>query len=101
VKGFKLDSSGDIAINKGIIEMVEGNELLAQTTKAVLQTNKGEWFFNLNEGITFANILGKHNSKGSTSSDEAMKQYYHNEIAEIKEANNEDVEKLRRRLEGV
>lgn len=41
------------------IEMISGDDLLAQTTQSVLGTNKGEWFDNENEGITFSNILGK------------------------------------------
>ena len=41
------------------IEMVEGNELLAQTMQKVIGTNKGEWFLNVNEGIRFSNILIK------------------------------------------
>ena len=41
------------------IEMVEGDELLAQTVQKVTGTNKGEWFLNVNEGIHFSNILIK------------------------------------------
>lgn len=41
------------------IEMVEGAELTCQKIKTVLGTNKGEWFFDEEEGINFKNILGK------------------------------------------
>ena len=59
MKGFKLDSNGDVEIIKNEIQMIDGNELLRQTVKSVLNTNKKEWFFDENEGITFSNILGK------------------------------------------
>lgn len=41
------------------IEMVEGAELTCQKIKTVLGTNKGEWFFDEEEGINFDNIIGK------------------------------------------
>lgn len=61
MKGFALDNKGDVVIgDKGRqIQMIEGNELLTQTIDSVLGTNKGEWFANEDEGITFGNILGK------------------------------------------
>ena len=39
--------------------MVEGEELLRQTIKSIIETNKGEWFEDWEEGIDFSNILGK------------------------------------------
>lgn len=57
--GFKLQD-GDIVIDKGKIQTVDGNELLRQTIEAVLGTNKGEWFLNTDEGITYSNILVKN-----------------------------------------
>lgn len=59
VKGFQLDGAGDVQILNNEIQMIDGNDLLRQTVEAVLSTNKGEWFLNEQEGITFANILGK------------------------------------------
>lgn len=59
IKSFKLDSNGDVVIKDNKISMVEGAELTAQTVRTVLGTNKGEWFSNLDEGISFKNILGK------------------------------------------
>lgn len=59
MKGFKLDDNGDIVIKNNQISMIDGNELLQQTVKSVLGTNKGEWFLNENEGIFFKNIFGK------------------------------------------
>ncbi len=56
MKSFMLDSNGDLILN----QMIADNDLLAQKCECVLGTNKGEWFVNLNEGIVFANILGKN-----------------------------------------
>ena len=58
MKGFKMNN-GDVVISNGKIEMVDGNELLRQTVKSILQTNKGEWFLNETEGINFRAILKK------------------------------------------
>lgn len=59
MKGFKLDSNGDLLIENGKIALIEGSELTAQTCKTVLGTNKGEWWLNSDEGIDFDYILGK------------------------------------------
>lgn len=59
VKGFAIDSTGDLLIDNNEIQMVEGEELLKQTVQSIIGTNKGEWFLNENEGIEFSNILGK------------------------------------------
>ena len=60
MKGFKLDQRGDIAIENGNFSYVEDIDLTAQTIKTILETNKGEWFHNINEGIDFTFILGKN-----------------------------------------
>ena len=72
MKGFQLDKSGDVAMgaldNEGIahnsaecrIRMIDGNTLLAQTVQSVIATNKGEWIFQKNEGVSFKNLLGKN-----------------------------------------
>ena len=39
--------------------MVDGEELLRQTAQSIIETNKGEWFTDWDEGIDFSNILGK------------------------------------------
>lgn len=59
MKGFKLDSNGDIQITNGVIDMVYDEELTAQRVKTVLGTNKGEWFMDGDEGIDFGYMLGK------------------------------------------
>lgn len=59
MKGFALDSNGDVIIEKNKIKMVDGVELIRQTVQTVLGTNKNEWFLNIDEGIDFNNLLGK------------------------------------------
>ena len=59
MKGFMLDDTGDVVIKSGAVQMVNGNELLKQTIKTILGTNKGEWPLNPDEGIAFSNVLGK------------------------------------------
>lgn len=59
MQGFKLNN-GDVVIENGVIQMTSGGDLLRQTVETVLNTNKGEWWLNPDEGINFSNILGKH-----------------------------------------
>ena len=63
MKGLKL-SNGDLSITNNEIDFVFGNELTAQTIQSVLSTNKGENMFDIEEGIDFDNILGKHGMSG-------------------------------------
>ena len=63
IKGFKVDENGDVVIKNNKIERATGKELLVQTIKQVLGTNKGEWFNNPEEGITFQNVLGKNKTE--------------------------------------
>lgn len=59
MKGFALNSNGDVIIENNKIKMVDGAELIRQTVLTVLGTNKNEWFLNIDEGIDFSNLLGK------------------------------------------
>lgn len=59
MRGFLIDEKGDIIIENGNIALVNGNDLIAQTVKTVLSTNKGEWFLNKDEGINHHYVLGK------------------------------------------
>lgn len=97
MEGFML-TNGDLSITNGVIDMVSGSELTAQTIQQVLSTNKGEWLFNQDEGIDFDAILGKHRIKSTSSS--AKDVYYMNEIATLKSNDSELSERLRRRLDG-
>nr|DAV45636.1 MAG TPA: Baseplate wedge protein [Caudoviricetes sp.] len=58
IKGFAL-KDGDVLIENNEIQMVDGEELLRQTAQSIIETNKGEWFTDWDEGIDFSNILGK------------------------------------------
>lgn len=39
--------------------MVEDSELKRQKIQEVINTNKGEWLFDVEQGINFSNMLGK------------------------------------------
>lgn len=97
MKGFML-TNGDLSITNGEIDMVEGVELTAQTVGSVLSTNKGEWFFNSEEGIDFDVILGKQRIKANSST--AKDSYYLDAIASLKSSDSALAEKLRKRLDG-
>ena len=56
MKGFALDNNGDVIIEKNKIKMIDGVDLINQTVKTVLGTNKTEWFLNIDEGIDFNSI---------------------------------------------
>lgn len=60
MKSFALDEKGDLLISDGQIQMVFAENLIRQKVKTILSTNKNEWFLNVDEGINFRNILGKH-----------------------------------------
>lgn len=60
MRGFKLTNTGDISIKNNKIEMIADDELTRQTIQYLLSTNKGECFYNENEGINFRNLLGKN-----------------------------------------
>ena len=61
IKGFAL-KNGDLCIENNEIKMINGEELKRQSIESVLNTNKGEWSLNIDEGINFSNILGKKRS---------------------------------------
>ena len=54
-----MNSTGDLLIENNEIQMIEGEELLRQTVQSIIETNKGEWFTDWDEGVNFSNILGK------------------------------------------
>lgn len=59
MKSFALDNSGDLIIENHEIKMVEGDELIRQKVQEIINTNKGEWFMDWEQGIDFSNLLGK------------------------------------------
>lgn len=59
MKSYLLDETGDLVIRDGQFAMVEGNEELAQQVRISLQTEKGEWFLDLEEGLDYNSIFSK------------------------------------------
>lgn len=59
MKSYLLDESGDIVIRNGQFVFVEGDEELAQQVRLSLQTEKGEWFLDLEEGMDYTPIFSK------------------------------------------
>ena len=47
------------ALSARDIVIASDGELVRQTVQAVINTNRGEWFLNENEGIVFGDILQK------------------------------------------
>lgn len=58
MKSFSTHN-GDVVVNK-TIEEVDGSELLWQKVERVLGTNKGEWSYDVEEGINFSVIFRKN-----------------------------------------
>lgn len=98
MKGFALDERGDLIIENGVIQMVHGVDLTTQTLKSVFSTQKGEWFFNQDEGIEINEILGK---KRYASQNSGLANQYIKEIAQHEADSNALNEKLAKRLDGV
>lgn len=69
MQGFALNENGDILLKNSDgnqvfprgwrIQLIEGNELIAQKINIVLGINKGEWFWNSELGIDFDYVIGK------------------------------------------
>lgn len=51
--------NGDVIVGK-TIEIVEGSELLRQKVERVINTNKGEWSYDAEEGIELGVLLCKN-----------------------------------------
>lgn len=94
MRGFLLDSNGDVVIENNKIVMIDGQNLKAQTVRTLLGTNKGEWFGNEEEGISFKNILGKNRMTVQTTN-------YTQQSGDLTEAQELALaQKLRNRLDG-
>ncbi len=59
MKSFALDENGDLFIEKNKVVLTYDKNLLIQKIKTTLQTTKRESFFNINEGISRKNLIGK------------------------------------------
>ena len=60
MRGFALDDTGDVVLENGRIRCVEGAELAAQSVAKLLNTNRGEWWLNTEEGLDFRTLLAKN-----------------------------------------
>ena len=77
MKGFAVDKSGDVIIEKNDIKLVHDTELLVQKIRQTLSTNRGEWWLNPKEGIPVQKILKK-------KPDPAMiRDYVRNAVAQV------------------
>lgn len=63
MKSFALDNNGDLLIENNQIQMVENENLTRQKIGCVIETNKGEWPLNVDEGINFTNLYGKNRNE--------------------------------------
>lgn len=54
---FKLDSTGDLAIENDNLVMVDGAEEIRQLLIARLQTFYGEWFLDTSVGIPYFEVI--------------------------------------------
>lgn len=77
MEGFML-KDGDLSITNDEIDMVNGNELTAQTIQSVISTNKGEWIFDTDEGVNFDTMLGKR-----TPNDDVIKSEIEDAVAQV------------------
>ncbi|EST12039.1 DUF2634 domain-containing protein [Sporolactobacillus laevolacticus] len=50
---------GDLVMKNGEIQMVEGDEELAQSVESILKTRQGEFFMDTEFGLNRDNLLGK------------------------------------------
>lgn len=57
---LKIDNDGDFVYENGSFVMVQGDEQLAQEVRIAIQTNKGEWFMDYDEGMDRNYLLGKN-----------------------------------------
>lgn len=60
MKGFAVDSHGDVVIETNDIKLVYDTDLLIQKIRQVLSTNRGEWWMDPKEGIPVQNVLKKN-----------------------------------------
>lgn len=69
MKAFKLDENGDLVRENGTFVRIEGDEELAQQIRMAIQTDKGEWFLDEEEGMDreplFAKVFNEEEAKDS------------------------------------
>ena len=60
MKSFAVNEEGDLVFENGEIAFAQDGELLRQKVRALLGTNRGEWWLNESEGVDFSAFLCKH-----------------------------------------
>ena len=60
MKTFKLDNKNNIVVNSNIV-LLEGNDALLQDINTKLRLIKGEYPFNINDGIDYFNLIQNNN----------------------------------------
>lgn len=59
MKALKIDETGDFIMENGSFVIIEGDEQLAQEARISIETLRGEWFLNPDEGMDREPFLGK------------------------------------------
>jgi phage baseplate assembly protein W len=59
MKAPLIDSNGDLVMKNGEIQMIEGDQELAQSVESILKTRQGEFFMDTEFGLNRDNLLGK------------------------------------------
>ena len=59
MKSLALDETGDLLLENGAFQMVDGKELIRQKVFEVINTHKGEWPFDWEQGVDQSHFLGK------------------------------------------
>lgn len=68
MKALKIDSSGDWVMENGSFVVIEGDEQLAQEARISIETLRGEWFLNSDEGMDRVPFMGKNFNENNARS---------------------------------
>jgi phage baseplate assembly protein W len=69
MKAPLIDSNGDLVMKNGEIQMIEGDQELAQSVESILKTRQGEFFMNTEFGLNRNNLLGKQADQDAAHDD--------------------------------
>jgi hypothetical protein len=59
MKSLKLDANGDLAMENGSFIWIDGEDAIAQQLRISIQTIKGEWFLDPEDGMDMGPIFSK------------------------------------------
>lgn len=94
---IKLDDTGDIEFLSGQLQLVSGQNEIAQSCRIILGINKGEWFLNPELGIDHSKFLGKGVSEDEMR-DEIMSGLLQEPRVQTVESIDIDIDRANRRL---